>query len=133
MEQFEFETLEIWKKGVEFADHVIGVVEHNRHSFRLKEQLFSAVSSIPQNIAEGRGRYSRKENIHFLHIARGSLFETVTLIEIYYRRKWLDQNSYFELKTKAIRLGKMLNSFIRYQKTLPPNNPTTQQPNPCST
>jgi len=118
MEKFEFETLEVWQVSVEFADNAIGAIENIKHSFRMNEQLFSAVSSISQNIAEGRGRFSQKEKIHFLYIARGSLFETVTLLEIYHRRQWLNNEIFKDLKQKAITLGKMLNSFIRYQKSL---------------
>jgi four helix bundle protein len=43
----------------------------------------SAAVSPAQNIAEGRGRQYKKEFIQFLHIAQGSVFEVVTLNEVF--------------------------------------------------
>ncbi|MBW6465965.1 MAG: four helix bundle protein [Brevefilum sp.] len=46
-----------------FANHVIDVVdilETTRKHYRLIEQLEAAVTSIPMNIAEGKGRLSHK-------------------------------------------------------------------------
>jgi len=42
-----------------------------------------ATTSPSQNIAEGKGRQYKKEFIQFLYIARGSIFEVVTLNEIF--------------------------------------------------
>jgi four helix bundle protein len=55
---FPFEKLEVWKLSVDCADFIAGLVENfpqNRY-FRLIGQMEAAVSSVPQNIAEGRGR-----------------------------------------------------------------------------
>jgi len=41
------------------------------------------------NVAEGKGRFSRKEFIQFLYIARGPLFETITLMNIFKRENGL--------------------------------------------
>ena len=74
--RFSFEDLEVWQKAIEFASKVIGIAENtqtDRKHFRLIEQLESASTSIALNIAEGKGRYSKKEFIQFLYIARGSL------------------------------------------------------------
>ena len=38
----------------------------------------AAVTSVPQNIAEGKGRQYKKEFIQYLYIAEGSLFEVLT-------------------------------------------------------
>lgn len=53
-------------------------IQTDRKHFRLMEQLEASSTSIALNIAEGKGRYSKKEFIQFLYIARGSLYETVT-------------------------------------------------------
>src|SRR3972149_7357347 len=99
--KFSFEDLEVWQKAMEFADKVIGVVDTlntNRKHYRLIEQLESSATSIFMNIAEGKGRYSKKEFIQFLYIARDSLYETVTLLIIFQRNNWIGEEQLKGLK-----------------------------------
>ena len=58
----------------------------NRH-LRLVGRMEAAVASISQNIAEGKGRQYKKEFVQFLSIDEGSLFEMLTLCELFRRRK----------------------------------------------
>lgn len=51
-------------------------------NFALSDQLRRAVISVPSNIAEGMGRYSTKEQTHFLEIAFGSLLEISAQLDI---------------------------------------------------
>jgi len=115
MTHFSFEDLDVWQKAVDFANEVISVVDKlntDRKHFRLIEQLESAVTSIAMNISEGKGRFSKKEFTQFLYIARGSLFETITLIEIFKKRGWIDSAQYNSLRNKGNEIGKMLSSLI---------------------
>lgn len=50
--------------------------------YALCDQLRRAVISIPSNIAEGMGRFSQKEQVHFLEIAFGSLMEVGAQIDV---------------------------------------------------
>ena len=71
--QSSYKDLLVWQKSMAFANDVIDLVdrlETDRKHYRLIEQLEAAVTSIPMNIAEGKGRESKKEYIHFLHISR---------------------------------------------------------------
>jgi len=115
MVRFSFEDLEVWQRAIDFADEVIGTVDEldtDRKHFRLIEQLESAVTSVPMNIAEGKGRFSKKEFVQFLYIARGSLFEVITLIEIFKRKKWINEVQYDNLRSKGNEIGKMLSGLI---------------------
>ena len=80
---FAFEDLLVWQKAIDFAETVIKTIdkfEAPRKHFRIIEQLEAASISVSSNIAEGKGRFSKKEFIHYLYIARGSLFETLSLL-----------------------------------------------------
>jgi len=113
--KFSFEDLEVWQKAVDFADKVINLAEEiqtDRKHFRLIEQLESASTSIALNIAEGKGRYSKKEFIQFLYIARASLYETITLLMIFNRKQWISDMQIDEIKVFGDQIGKMLSSLI---------------------
>jgi len=115
MAKFSFEDLEIWRKSVEFAKGVIELaesVETDRKHFRLIEQLEASSTSIALNIAEGKGRYSKKEFVQFLYIARGSLFETITLLIIFHKNNWISDNQLNDAKAFGEEIGKMLSGMI---------------------
>jgi four helix bundle protein len=79
----------VWHLAVDFADYILGLLETfppNKY-FRIIGQMEAAVSGIPQNISEGKGRQYKKEFIQFLYIAEGCLFEVLTLTELFKRRK----------------------------------------------
>lgn len=114
--RFNFENLNIWQKAVDFATTVIDISEEvwcERKHYRLLEQLESASTSIALNIAEGKGRYSKKEFLQFLYIARGSLYETITLVRIFYKKSWITNSQLEKLDGFADEISKMLSSLIR--------------------
>lgn len=112
-----------------FADDVIEQsedLETNRKYYRMIEQLEAAVTSIPMNFADGKGRDSRKEYFHFLHIARGSLYETSTLLAIFHMREWVKPGRFLELEQRSTGIAKMLNGLINsLSKAYRPFLPTT--------
>ncbi len=113
--RFGFEELDVWKKSVDFADQVISLAENfdtDRKHFRLIEQLEAASTSIAMNIAEGKGRYSKKEFIQFLYIARGSLYECITLLIIFKKRGWISDEAFLKLETNAKEIASMLVGLI---------------------
>lgn len=115
MLKFSFEELEVWQKAVKFATIIVKTCDNlvtDRKHYRLIEQLESSAASIAMNIAEGKGRYSKKEFIQFLYIARASLFETVTLLVIFYSNDWISIKQLDELKSLAEEIGKMLSGLI---------------------
>ena len=81
---FLFKNLIVWQKAMELTKKVYGLVKQlpAEERFALGDQLRRAVVSIPSNIAEGNGRSGNKDYAHFLAIARGSLYETITQLEL---------------------------------------------------
>lgn len=111
--QLSYKDLNVWKRSIEFANIIIDLSENlntSRNHFRLIEQLEAAATSIPMNIAEGKGRYSRKEFSHFLIIARGSLYETLTLLEIFQIRNWISIDDFERVESLGVEIAKMLNA-----------------------
>ena len=116
---FDFEKLIVWQKAVAFVELILEKTDkfyNSNGNFRLREQLDACSSSIPMNIAEGKGRFSKKEFKQFLYYSRGSLNETVTILLLLHRRSWLSEGDYMDLKLKAIELSKILNGLINSLK-----------------
>ena len=116
---FSFQNLKVWQKSIVFAENVILIVNElntDRKHYRLVEQLESAATSVAMNIAEGKGRQTTKEFIQFLYIARGSLFETVTLLFIFQKIGWVTRLNIEPYIRDAEEIAKVLNSLIKSMK-----------------
>ena len=72
----------------------------------------SAVASIAQNIAEGKGRQYKKEFIQFLYVSEGSLFEVLTLLEIFKRRRLVGEKAALEIRKQAEMIDRKLHGLI---------------------
>ena len=109
---FLYKELIVWKKSMELVDWVYGAMKTfpKEERFRLCDQLSRAVVSIPSNIAEGSGRNSEADFARFLSMARGSLFETMTQLEIAKQQGYITDITQAEECANSIR--KMLNSLI---------------------
>lgn len=79
-----FRDLIVWQKGMDLTRAIYKATSSMPRSemFGLTSQLRRGVSSIPMNIAEGYGNHSRRELIHGLRMAMGSLCEIMTSYEI---------------------------------------------------
>ena len=116
---FSFQDLKVWQKAILFAEKVIRTIDKlqtPRKHYRLIEQLESAATSVAMNIAEGKGRQTTKEFIQYLFIARGSLFEVVTLLIIFQRLNWIKKETVMEFEQMAEEITKMINSLIKSMK-----------------
>ncbi len=109
---FNFEKLDCWQRGIDFADLIYRVTRTfpREEQFGLTSQMRRAAVSISSNLAEGTSRRSPTDFARFTEIAVGSLFEVVTQSEIAKRQGFLDVRAHQEIYTQAEVLGKMLNS-----------------------
>lgn len=92
----------------------INKIEIDRKHYRLFEQIEVSSTSVAMNIAEGNGRFSKKEFIQFLYIARGSLYETLTLLEIFHKLEWITISELQYLKANSEKIAKQLNALINF-------------------
>ena len=113
--RFSFEDLEVWKKAVAYARAVFELVEMiaaERKHYRLLDQLEGSAASVASNIAEGKGRYSKKEFVQFLYVARGSLYVSITQLIILHRNGAIADDDLDRMKCLGTEIGKMLSSLI---------------------
>jgi len=113
--KFDFKNLLVWQKAICFAKDIIlltNTIDTERKHFRLIENLESAATSISNNIAEDKGRNSQKEFKQFLYIARGSLFEVVSQLNLFEQVDWIKKKELDKLESDAVEIGKMINSLI---------------------
>ena len=111
---FPFEKLDVWQLSVDLAETVLDSLEKlpgGKH-LRLVSQMEAAATSPAQNIAEGKGRQYKKEFIQFLHIAQGSLFEVVTLNEIFRRKGIVGVEQTKEIRSRCEQIDRKLNGLI---------------------
>ena len=116
---FGYENLDVWNKAVDFAVSVVETVDNistNRKHYRLLEQIESSSTSVSMNLAEGKGRFSKKEFIQYCYIARGSLYETMTLLEIFRRVKWISDSQIQSLNSDGIQIASMIKGLINALK-----------------
>lgn len=84
--------------------------------FGLTNQMRRCSVSIPSNIAEGCGRSTSKDTMHFLFIARGSLYELETQLYLSSDQNYLDQEKLNLILNQIIICKKLLNGFINYYR-----------------
>ena len=79
MDDFFYRKLNVYQQSLLQVKSTYALIHKfpAQEQYALADQLRRAVISIPSNIAEGMGRSSIKERIHFLEIANGSLTETM--------------------------------------------------------
>ena len=110
-----FRGLKVWQKAKDLAVEIYKVTQNGRFTrdFGFKDQIRRACVSIPSNIAEGDERGSNKDAVRFFYIAKGSLAELQTQLEIAYEIDYLDEDTVNELMDKSQTVGKMLGSLIK--------------------
>ena len=111
--------LDAWTTAVELAQLVYKTTDEfpAREQFGLTNQARRAAISIPSNIAEGAARQTKKEFIQFLYIARGSLNELDTQLELARRLEYLGQRELESLVEMLERVDRMLSGLIRHLRT----------------
>ena len=113
MELSPFRKLIVWQKAMELVRMVYQASKRfpAGERYALTDQLRRAVVSIPSNIAEGSGRASNKDYAHFLSIARGSLYETLTQLQIAQDLGYID--GYDSCNELTQEVGRMLTSLMK--------------------
>ena len=112
-----YEDLKVWQKAMELAREVYRCAKlmPKDERFGLTNQMCRAAVSVPSNVAEGFGRESTKDFLHFLMMARGSLHELRTQLTLSVQLEFLpNADDAFSLIADVSRL---LNALITKLKS----------------
>ena len=111
-----YTELDVWKYSRELVKLVYKLTKSypQEELYGLTNQIRRSVISVPSNIAEGVGRQSNKETIHFLFIAKGSLNEVETQLYLSFDLGYISEEELKNILEKVISNKKLLNGFINY-------------------
>lgn len=107
---FSFEKLTVYQCVRRFVKDVYLVQSSFpvEERFALADQLRRASISISSNLAEGSGRDSYREKIHFIGISYGSLMEVYSQLQLSVDLGYLSESRFLELRNDIIVISKML-------------------------
>ena len=110
MDKFTFFDLRVYQEAKLLVREVYTLLDKfpKYETYALGDQLRRAVTSVPSNIAEGSGRFSVKEKIHFIEIAYGSLTETLCQLDIAHDLNYITDEEFTNEKERINIIGKQL-------------------------
>ena len=109
-----YQDLKVWQLAMDMVAQVYRCTATfpKQEMYGLTSQMRRSAVSVPSNIAEGKGRFSRKELVQYLFRARGSLLELETQILIGRRLGYLDDTEGKRLTTFTSEVGRLLNGLV---------------------
>ncbi len=112
MDYFYFKKLDVYNYSKVLVISIYKLLENypQEEKFAICSQIRRAAVSVPSNIAEGFGRTSPKEKIHFLEISYGSLMEVSCQIEISHDLGYIDKVDLNSINLQIETIARLLSS-----------------------
>ena len=112
---YSFEKLNAWQEAKKLVVSVYQLLDSfpKFENYALCDQIRRSIVSVPSNIAEGSGRKSLKEQIHFLEIAYGSLMEVYNQLLIAIALTYITKESVDSIKPTIDAVAKMINGLSK--------------------
>lgn len=112
---YSFEKLNAWQEAKKLVVAVYQLLDSfpKFENYALCDQIRRSIVSVPSNIAEGSGRKSLKEQIHFLEIAYGSLMEVYNQLLIAIALTYITKESVDSIKPTIDAVAKMINGLSK--------------------
>ena len=113
-----FRNLIVWQKAKDLAVTVYKTTNNGAISrdFGLKDQIRRSAVSIASNIAEGDERDTDKDAVRFFYMAKGSLAELQTQIQIAHEIDYIKRDVYEKIEAECKIIGKMIGKLIKARK-----------------
>ncbi len=114
-----FEQLTVWQESQNLAVTVYSLTKTfpKEETFGLTSQLRRASSSVSANIAEGFGRNTVKDKLHFYAIAYGSLLETKNFLYLANKLRYIEDSKLSTTLDHATSCQKLLNAYTKAHKS----------------
>jgi four helix bundle protein len=110
-----FEQLEVWQLSQAWAVRIYATTKSfpRDEAFGITSQIRRSAASISANIAEGFGRQSPRDKLHFYVIAYGSTLETKNFLYLSQKLGYVQDESLNDLLETGTSVQKMVNAFMR--------------------
>lgn len=110
--------LDVWQKSFELVKLIYEVTKKfpSEEKYGLVSQMRRSAISVPSNIAKGAARQTNKDSLQFFIVARSSLSELDTQIELSYSLKMINSADYQLLAKQINVVDSLLSGFIRYRR-----------------
>lgn len=108
---YAFENMNAWKGSRKLVVSVYQLLDSfpKFEKYALCDQIRRSIVSVPSNLAEGSGRISTKEQLHFYEIAYGSLMEAYNQLILASDLKYIEVENLNDLRPQIDTVARMLN------------------------
>jgi four helix bundle protein len=110
---FDFQNLAVYKKAKLFHVNCKRIILEKKLDRYVVDQLGRASFSVPLNIAEGSGKFSKAHRKNYFTIARASLFECVAILDILKDDNKISASELETMLKDADELSRILFSMIK--------------------
>ena len=116
-----FKDLAVWQNAKDLAVLIYRISNSDLKNvdFALKDQIRRSAVSVASNLAEGDERDTDKESVRYFFIAKGSVAEVRTQLQIAHESGHLNGAMYETLEKEYATLGKRIGKLIQARRTAP--------------
>jgi four helix bundle protein len=114
--EFIYEKLDVWNTAVEFGLKAMKFAADKSEDVSLRsilEELEKSAMNVSMAIAKGKGYPSKHDFAKHLYLARGSVYETMTLLEILKRKQVISDNQYAQFEETGNKVAAMLGGLLK--------------------
>jgi four helix bundle protein len=110
---FDHEKLHVYQVSLALNEWVGELLPSIEAKAAAKDQLDRAATSIPLNIAEGNGKFSKRDRARFFDIARGSALEAAASLDVLVSRKLMTSAQVISAKEQLVQIVNMLIGLLK--------------------
>jgi len=114
--EYIYERLEAWRDAIDFANQVITLLSGTSRDLKNRDLLERAEESsanIAVAISRAKCSRTRDDIIQQLYLSRRSLYETMTLLEIFRKNRWISKRQYETIKEESKGISSSLVNMMR--------------------